>query len=83
MEVSPESIQILDQYIGLKYGVPSPAGNQAIRCLAQLEGIFTDPVYTGKALSGMIDYVQTKKRSAKPASTLLAYRGYTGFICKG
>ncbi len=60
-EILPESIPILDQFIGLKYGVPSPEGNQAIRCLAQLEGIFTDPVYTGKALAGMIDRVSQKK----------------------
>jgi D-cysteine desulfhydrase family pyridoxal phosphate-dependent enzyme len=47
--------ELHDDYIGRKYGVPSPDGNEAIRLLAQTEGIFTDPIYTGKALAGLID----------------------------
>ncbi|MGA8943867.1 MAG: D-cysteine desulfhydrase family protein [Thermoactinomyces sp.] len=53
--VSMDKIRLFDQYIGEKYGVPSEGGNEAIRLLARLEGIFVDPVYTGKALAGLID----------------------------
>lgn len=56
--IPPSSITILDQYIGKKYGVPSSAGNEAIRMLAQTEGLFADPIYTGKALAGMIDQLK-------------------------
>lgn len=44
-------------YVGEGYGVPSAAGNQAIRKLAQSEGIFLDPVYTGKAFAGLLDLI--------------------------
>ncbi len=43
--------------VGRGYGVPSEAGTAAIRQLAQAEGIFLDPVYTGKAFAGLLDLV--------------------------
>jgi L-cysteate sulfo-lyase len=42
-------------YVGQGYAVPSAAGNAAIRLLAECEGIVLDPVYTGKALAGLLD----------------------------
>jgi D-cysteine desulfhydrase family pyridoxal phosphate-dependent enzyme len=42
-------------YCGKGYGVPSEAGTEAIRYAARTEGIFLDPVYTGKAFAGIID----------------------------
>lgn len=40
------------------YGVITPAEKEAIRLLARTEGIVTDPVYTGRALVGLIDMIQ-------------------------
>ncbi|MEQ1770614.1 MAG: 1-aminocyclopropane-1-carboxylate deaminase [Devosia sp.] len=37
------------------YGVPSEETKDAIRLVAQLEGMITDPVYEGKSMQGMID----------------------------
>ncbi len=45
-------------YVGERYGVPSPLGVAAMRTLAQAEGIFLDPVYTGKAFAGMLDRIK-------------------------
>ena len=43
-------------YIGEEgYGYCSKAGNEALRLMATTEGILLDPIYTGKALSGLID----------------------------
>lgn len=36
------------------YERPSAAGSAAIRLLARTEGLFVDPVYTGKALAGLL-----------------------------
>src|SRR5579871_2689292 len=47
-------IELCPDYAGPTYGVPTPEGQEAIRLLAQTEGIFLDPVYTGKALSALI-----------------------------
>jgi D-cysteine desulfhydrase len=33
---------------------------EAVRMLARLEGILMDPVYTGKAMAGLIDLVRKK-----------------------
>lgn len=40
------------------YEMPSDAANDAIRLLAREEGLFLDPVYTGKAFAGMLDYIR-------------------------
>ena len=46
---------IMADYIGPGYSVPSEPGNAAIRLMAENEGIFLDPTYTGKAFAGMLD----------------------------
>jgi len=55
--VSDGDVYINDEYIGDGYGRPSEAGVAAIRSVAENEGIILDPVYTGKAMSGMLDRV--------------------------
>lgn len=45
-------------YFGEGYEVPTEAASDAIKKLARTEGILTDPVYTGKAFSALIDYVK-------------------------
>lgn len=44
-------------YVGDGYGVPTEAMNDAVLLLARLEGLLFDPVYSGKALAGLIDLV--------------------------
>lgn len=51
-------ILVHDQYYGGKYGVPTEAGNDAIRLAGRTEGLILDPVYTGKAMSGMVDLLR-------------------------
>jgi D-cysteine desulfhydrase family pyridoxal phosphate-dependent enzyme len=50
-------------YVGPGYGVETPEMGTAVRQLARTEGIFLDPVYTGKAMAGLIDYSATGKLS--------------------
>lgn len=54
------AIRIEDSYYGTQYGVPSEAGNAAVLEVAQSEAIILDPVYTGKAMSGLIDMARRK-----------------------
>jgi 1-aminocyclopropane-1-carboxylate deaminase/D-cysteine desulfhydrase-like pyridoxal-dependent ACC family enzyme len=42
-------------YVGEGYGVPSEDGESALKELWQCEGILLDPVYTAKAMAGLID----------------------------
>jgi D-cysteine desulfhydrase family pyridoxal phosphate-dependent enzyme len=48
-----DDIDLRDDWLGAGYGVPTPAGVEAIRLAATCEGLLLDPVYTGKALSGL------------------------------
>ena len=43
------------------YAIPSPEGNAAIRMMAENEGLFRDPVYTGKAFGGLIKMAREGK----------------------
>lgn len=47
------------RYAAPKYGIPSREGLAALQKLARLEGIFLDPVYTGKAFAGLLDLLKT------------------------
>lgn len=48
-------VTLWDDYFAPGYGHPSEEGMEAVKLLARLEGIFLDPVYTGKAMAGLID----------------------------
>lgn len=45
-------------YIGGGYGLMGQPERQAITLFARAEGIFLDPVYTGRAAAGMIDLIR-------------------------
>ncbi|WP_273838897.1 D-cysteine desulfhydrase [Providencia rettgeri] len=47
-----------DNFFAPMYGMPNQQGLAAIKLLAQQEGILLDPVYTGKAMAGLIDYLE-------------------------
>ncbi|MFC4078063.1 1-aminocyclopropane-1-carboxylate deaminase/D-cysteine desulfhydrase [Salinithrix halophila] len=61
--VQEREVEVSDGYIGRKYGAPSEEGNRAIRLLAETEGLVVDPVYTGKALAGMMDLASSSERA--------------------
>ena len=47
-----------ESYIGPGYGIATSACVEAIRLVARCEAIILDPVYTGKAMAGMIDHIR-------------------------
>ena len=57
--VPDSDIIVTDQFIGEGYGRPTEAGVAAMRATAESEGIILDPVYTGKAMSAMLDMLRT------------------------
>jgi D-cysteine desulfhydrase len=52
------AIKCFDDYVGPGYSLPTPEMAEAVRLLARTEGILLDPVYTGKAMAGLIDLVR-------------------------
>ncbi|HEX3210283.1 MAG TPA: D-cysteine desulfhydrase [Geminicoccaceae bacterium] len=47
-------------YVGQGYGVPTAGTLEAIRLAAETEGLLLDPVYTGKAMAGLIDLCRNR-----------------------
>lgn len=54
-------ILLWDDYFAPGYGTPNDEGMEAVQLLARLEGILLDPVYTGKAMAGLIDGIARKR----------------------
>jgi D-cysteine desulfhydrase len=57
-DIPRDAVVCFDQYVGPGYSLPTPAMAEAVRMLARLEGVLIDPVYTGKAMAGLIDLVR-------------------------
>jgi D-cysteine desulfhydrase len=57
-EIPREAILCFDDYVGPGYSLPTQQMAEAVQMLARLEGILMDPVYTGKAMAGLIDLVR-------------------------
>ena len=57
-ELLVDSYEIDDNYFGVGYGQTTPESIHAIKLVAQTEGILLDPVYTGKAMVGLIDSIK-------------------------
>jgi D-cysteine desulfhydrase family pyridoxal phosphate-dependent enzyme len=53
--------QVRHEYLGGGYGVVGDLEREAIRLLAKHEGILLDPVYTGRAMGGLIDMIRSRE----------------------
>ncbi|MGP9711954.1 D-cysteine desulfhydrase family protein [Psychrobacter sp. AOP29-E1-7] len=58
-EFSKSDLILNADYVGEGYGVVGALENEAIALTAQTEGILLDPVYTGRAMGGLIDMIRT------------------------
>jgi D-cysteine desulfhydrase family pyridoxal phosphate-dependent enzyme len=57
--IEAAAIENYDDYIGARYGVVTDGGREALRLLARTEAVILDPVYSSKAMAGLIDHVRT------------------------
>jgi L-cysteate sulfo-lyase len=56
--IKREHVVVNSDYVGSGYGQPTPGMIEALRLSAALEGLLLDPVYSGKAMAGLIDQVR-------------------------
>mgnify|MGYP002787514743 CR=1 FL=1 len=49
-----KDVTALDEWVGGGYSVPTDEMIEAVQMLARLEGVLLDPVYSGKAMAGLI-----------------------------
>jgi len=66
---APDVFHLRREYLGGGYGVVGGPEREAIRLVARSEGILLDPVYTGRAMAGLIDMI--RKREFPSADTVL------------
>jgi L-cysteate sulfo-lyase len=59
LSFSAQDFEVNDHYLGGGYAVMGEPEREAIRLCAQTEGLLVDPVYTGRALAGLIDLIRT------------------------
>jgi len=69
-----DAVLCFAEYVGPGYSLPTPQMAEAVRMLARLEGILMDPVYTGKAIAGLIDLVR-KGYFTKEENVLFIHTG--------
>lgn len=56
--VKRERVFADDGYVGPGYGLPTEGMIEAVTLVARTEGILLDPVYSGKAMAGLIDHIR-------------------------
>jgi D-cysteine desulfhydrase family pyridoxal phosphate-dependent enzyme len=58
MTVAPEEVVAYDGYLGAGYAIMGEPEQEAIALMARSEGILLDPVYTGRAMAGLMDLIR-------------------------
>ena len=58
LRLEPEEVVAYDGYLGAGYAIMGEPEQEAISLMARHEGILLDPVYTGRAMAGMIDLIR-------------------------
>jgi D-cysteine desulfhydrase len=84
-----ETVTALADWVGPGYSLPTDEMVEAVRMLARLEGVLLDPVYTGKAMAGLIALVRQGR--FKPSERVLfvhtggspALYAYQGVLAQG
>jgi D-cysteine desulfhydrase len=73
-ELPREAVLCFDDYVGPGYSLPTAGMVEAVKLLARTEAVLLDPVYTGKAMAGLIDQVR-KGFFAKGEHVLFVHTG--------
>jgi D-cysteine desulfhydrase family pyridoxal phosphate-dependent enzyme len=63
--VAPSEVLSETEFAGEGYARTTRVALDAIKMVARTEGVFLDPIYTGKAMAGLLDYFRREKISAQ------------------
>ncbi|MEK7443338.1 MAG: D-cysteine desulfhydrase family protein, partial [candidate division NC10 bacterium] len=80
LSVAAGEIEAHDDYAREGYGVPNQGMIEAMRLVARTEGIVLDPVYTGKAMAGLIDLVKQGAFTAGQTVVFIHTGGVAGLF---
>ncbi len=80
--IDMDLITVYDEYIGEAYGAPTDEMKEAVRLVARTEGIILDPVYTGKAMAGLIDLIRKGRFERDDVVVFLHTGGIPGLFAE-
>jgi len=81
--LSTSAIDYDDGFVGPGYGVPSAASIEAVRQVASIEGILLDPIYSGKAMAGLLAWIKAGKVPARSRVLFVHTGGSTNVFTFG
>ena len=59
--LKPGDVDVRHEYIGPGYARPSAGGLEAMRLAARTDALLLDPVYTSKAMAGLVDVIRRRE----------------------
>ena len=80
---SASDLWVDDGYIGGGYGAMTEGCRSAIALVARKEGVLLDPVYSGKAMHGLIDHIQSGRISSHETVVFLHTGGWPALFAYG
>jgi len=78
--LSPDDILLHSGFMGDGYGIPTPEMIASLQLVARTEGLLLDPVYSGKAMSGMIGLIQAGMFDVDDTVIFIATGGTPGLF---
>ncbi len=78
--IARSAVEANCDYIGAGYGQPTEGMGEAVMMLARLEGVLLDPVYSGKAMAGLIDLIRKDAFSKDERVVFLHTGGAVGLF---
>lgn len=69
--VDAAALKLCNEFLGKAYGDPTAETVEAIRLVARCEGILLDPVYSGKAMAGLIAMIRRGEWAGSDAAVFL------------
>lgn len=63
--ISPDEVIVEERFAGESYGKATPGVIEAIRLCGEQEGLLIDPVYSGKAMHGLLTWIAEGKLSPR------------------
>ena len=79
-DVPDTAIELVDGHVGASYGQPTDEMVEAVTWVARHEGIVLDPVYSGKAMAGLMAMVRSRRFSSDQTIVFLHTGGIPGLF---
>ena len=73
-------IEVDDSQVGAGYGLATPASTEALELMARREGILLDPVYTAKAMAGLVARLRAEAFSTTDTILFWHTGGQAGYF---